>query len=61
MNKVNNCLRRVREKQKISQQEVADFLEVDRKTYERWEFGEGRRIKNFEVILPFWIASLRSQ
>jgi len=37
---IGDNLRRVREKQKISQQEVADFLGVDRKTYERWEFGE---------------------
>ena len=33
-------LKRVREKQKITQQEVADFLGVDSKTYERWEKGK---------------------
>ena len=33
-------LKRVREKQRITQQEVADFLGVDIKTYERWEKGE---------------------
>jgi transcriptional regulator with XRE-family HTH domain len=33
-------LRTTRNKQKITQQEIADFIGVDIKTYARWESGE---------------------
>ena len=37
--KIGDNLRIVREKVNISQQEVADFLGVERKTYMSWETG----------------------
>ena len=37
---IGHNLRIVRERQKITQQEVADFLGVDRRTYIDWESGE---------------------
>jgi len=36
---ISDNLRVLRNKQNISQQEIADFLEVDRKTYVSWESG----------------------
>jgi transcriptional regulator with XRE-family HTH domain len=39
MNIANN-LRVIRNKKNVSQQDVADFLGVDRKTYISWESGE---------------------
>ena len=36
---IGNNLRVIRSKNNISQQEVADFLGVDRKTYVSWEAG----------------------
>jgi len=36
----SNNLRELRHKQKVSQEDFADFLGVDRKTYARWEDGE---------------------
>ena len=36
---IGNNLRIIRNKKNISQQEVADFLGVDRKTYVSWETG----------------------
>jgi transcriptional regulator with XRE-family HTH domain len=38
--KLGDNLRELRHKQKISQEEFADFLGVDRKTYSRWEEGK---------------------
>jgi len=38
--KIGDNLRIVREKMNISQQEVADFLGVERKTYMSWEAGK---------------------
>jgi len=37
---IGDNLRRVREKQKITRQEVTDFIGVDINAYERWEKGE---------------------
>jgi len=37
---IGNNLRVLRTKQSISQQEVADYLGVDRKTYVSWEAGD---------------------
>ena len=37
---IGDNLRIIRNKKAISQQEVADFLGVDRRTYVRWESGE---------------------
>jgi len=37
---IGDNLRVLRTKQNISQQEIADFLGVDRKTYVSWESGE---------------------
>jgi len=37
---IGNNLRVLRTKQNISQQEIADFLGIDRKTYLSWEAGE---------------------
>jgi len=36
---IGDNLRVLRNKQNISQQEIADFLGVDRKTYVSWEAG----------------------
>jgi len=36
---IGKNLRIVREKKKLSQQEVADFIGVERKTYMNWETG----------------------
>ena len=37
---IGDNLRVIRNKQNIPQQEIADFLGVDRKTYVSWEAGE---------------------
>jgi len=37
---IGDNLRIIRNKKAISQQEIADFLGVDRRTYVRWESGE---------------------
>ena len=37
---IGDNLRVLRTKQNISQQEIADFLGIDRKTYIGWEAGE---------------------
>jgi transcriptional regulator with XRE-family HTH domain len=37
---VGDNLRKIRSKEGISQQEIADFVGVDRKTYVSWESGE---------------------
>ncbi|SHE36037.1 helix-turn-helix transcriptional regulator [Chryseobacterium takakiae] len=37
---IGNTLRKLRTKKNYSQQDVADFLEVDRRTYVNWENGE---------------------
>ena len=37
---ISNNLRTIRNKKNISQQEIADFLGIDRRTYQRWESGE---------------------
>ena len=37
---IGSNLREIRHKQNISQQEVADFLEIDRRTYRSWEEGK---------------------
>jgi len=37
---IGDNLRIIRNKKDISQQEIADFLGVDRRTYVRWESGE---------------------
>ena len=36
---IANNLKIIRNKQNISQQEVADYLGIDRKTYMNWELG----------------------
>ena len=36
---IGDNLRVIRNKKNISQQEIADFLDVDRKTYVSWESG----------------------
>jgi len=38
--KVGSNLRIIRDKQNITQQEMADFLGIDCRTYKRWENGE---------------------
>jgi len=37
---IGNNIRTIRGKKNISQQEIADFLGIDRRTYQRWESGE---------------------
>jgi len=37
---IGDNLRIIRNKKAISQQEIADFLGIDRRTYVRWETGE---------------------
>ena len=37
---IGDNLRIIRNKKAVSQQEIADFLGVDRRTYVRWESGE---------------------
>ena len=37
---IGHNLRVIRDKQKISQQEIADFLGIERRTYMSWETGE---------------------
>ena len=37
---IGNNLRTIREKKNYSQQEVADFINIDRKTYINWESGK---------------------
>jgi transcriptional regulator with XRE-family HTH domain len=37
---IGNTLRKLRTKKNYSQQDVADFLEIDRRTYVNWENGE---------------------
>ena len=36
---IGDNLRKIRNRKNISQQEIADFLDVDRKTYVSWENG----------------------
>jgi len=36
---ISDNLRRIRNRNNISQQEIADYLDVDRKTYVSWESG----------------------
>ena len=36
---IGNNIRKIRNKKNVSQQEIADFLGVDRKTYVSWEAG----------------------
>ena len=36
---IGNNLRMIRSKKNVSQQEIADFLGIDRKTYVSWEAG----------------------
>jgi len=38
--KIGDNLRIIRDKLNISQQKIADFLDVDRKTYMSWEAGK---------------------
>ncbi|MDR2145363.1 MAG: helix-turn-helix domain-containing protein [Tannerella sp.] len=40
MNYIGNNLRKLRDLRKKSQQEVADELEIDRKTYAKWESND---------------------
>jgi len=37
---IGNNLKKIRSRNNVSQQEVADFLNIDRKTYVSWEAGE---------------------
>ena len=37
---IGNNLKKIRSRNNVSQQEVADFLNIDRKTYVSWETGE---------------------
>lgn len=37
--KVNEALKRFRKKFKLRQQDVADFLQINRKTYQLYEYG----------------------
>jgi len=36
---ISDNLRKIRNKKNISQQEIADYLDIDRKTYVSWEAG----------------------
>ena len=62
---ISSNLRRIRSKTDISQQEIADFVGVNRKTYESWESGEAdvksEHIPKLAEILKVGIADLFSK